>query len=115
MLRICTVRTFVLISSITLACCFFKQGYHPDRYFTDVENGAFNTFDFVIVVSGFALASIGGGAIAALRMLRLVRLLTFIKGVQQLRVIVSGLVTGLKSVSYIVSEARVLKGKKVVG
>jgi hypothetical protein len=56
----------------------------------------------VIVVSGFALASIGGGAIAALRMLRLVRLLTFIKGVQQLRVIVSGLVTGLKSVSYIV-------------
>ena len=39
---------------------------------------------------------------SALRMLRLVRLLTFIKGVKQLRVIVSGLLTGLKSVSYIV-------------
>jgi hypothetical protein len=35
-------------------------------------------------------------------MLRLVRLLTFIKGVPQLQVIVSGLVTGLKSVTYIV-------------
>jgi hypothetical protein len=44
----------------------------------------------------------GGGALAALRMLRLVRLLTFIKGVQQLRVIVSGLITGMKSVTYIV-------------
>lgn len=40
--------------------------------------------------------------IGALRMLRLVRLLTFIKGVQQLRVIVSGLITGMKSVLYIV-------------
>jgi len=40
--------------------------------------------------------------IGALRMLRLVRLFTFIKGVQQLRVIVSGLITGMKSVLYIV-------------
>jgi hypothetical protein len=34
--------------------------------------------------------------------LRLVRLLTFIKGVEQLRVIVAGLVQGLRSVTYIV-------------
>ena len=40
--------------------------------------------------------------IGAVRMLRLARLLTFIKGVQQLRVIVSGLVMGLNSVLYIV-------------
>jgi hypothetical protein len=40
--------------------------------------------------------------IGAVRMLRLARLFTFIKGVQQLRVIVSGLFMGLNSVLYIV-------------
>ena len=34
--------------------------------------------------------------------MRLVRLLTFIKGVEQLRVIVAGLIQGLRSVTYIV-------------
>lgn len=43
-----------------------------------------------------------GGAIGALRMLRLVRLLTFIKNVPQLRVILIGLVQGVKSAVYIV-------------
>jgi hypothetical protein len=37
-------------------------------------------------------------------MLRLVRLLTLVKGVEQLRVIVSGLGHGMKSVGYIVSD-----------
>lgn len=78
------------------------EAWRPERYFQDANNGAFNTFDFVIVVAGWTLASIGGGAIGALRMLRLVRLLTFVKGIKQLRVIVSGLLTGMKSVSYIV-------------
>jgi len=78
------------------------EAWRPERYFQDPANGAFNTFDFVIVVAGWTLASIGGGAIGALRMLRLVRLLTFVKGIKQLRVIVSGLLTGMKSVSYIV-------------
>ena len=41
-------------------------------------------------------------SISMLRLLRLVRLLTFVKGIPQLRVIVSGLAQGLKSVSYIV-------------
>ena len=55
------------------------------------------------MTAGYALMSGDNGAtVGALRMLRLVRLLTFIKGVKQLRVIVSGLITGLKSVSYIV-------------
>ena len=73
------------------------------RYFTDEENGYFNTFDFTIVAASYAFSgSSNGAAVGGLRMLRLVRLLTFIKGVEQLRVIVSGLVMGLKSVSYIV-------------
>ena len=97
-------------SSITLAsftlesiCKIVAEGYTPQVYFTDPKNGSFNTFDFVIVLASYAfLGSENGSAIGALRMLRLVRLLTFIKGVEQLRVIVSGLITGLKSVSYIV-------------
>jgi hypothetical protein len=78
------------------------EAWHPLRYFQDPENGTFNSFDLTIVVIGWALASLGGGAIGALRMLRLVRLLTFIKSVKQLRVIISGLLTGMKSVTYIV-------------
>ena len=79
------------------------EGLRPERYFTDAEDGSFNTFDFMIVVAGFLfLGSSSGGAVAALRMLRLVRLLTFIKGVPQLRVILSGLVAGLRSVTFIV-------------
>jgi hypothetical protein len=52
-----------------------------------------NAFDFSIVVANFAfLGNSTGSAIGALRMLRLVRLLTFIKGVPQLRVIIAGLI-----------------------
>ena len=43
-----------------------------------------------------------GGAIGGLRMLRLVRLLTFVKNVPQLRVIIAGLLQGMSSVFYIV-------------
>jgi len=73
-------------------------------YFTDEDNGAFNCFDFFIVIAGLVFLVIGGGgsAIGALRMLRLVRLLTFVKGVPQLRGIITGLASGLKSVTYIV-------------
>jgi len=57
------------------------------------ENGSMNAFDFSIVVANFAfLGNSTGSAIGALRMLRLVRLLTFIKGVPQLRVIIAGLI-----------------------
>lgn len=56
----------------------------------------------IFAVRLFCQGSTNGSMIGALRMLRLVRLFTFIKGVQQLRVIVSGLITGMKSVLYIV-------------
>jgi hypothetical protein len=42
------------------------------------------------------------GAIKTLRLARLVRLLTIVKNVPELKVIVEGLVAGLKSVGYIV-------------
>jgi voltage-gated sodium channel len=79
------------------------EGLQPWHYFIDEDNGPFNTFDFLIVVASYAL--LGGssaGALGILRMLRLVRLLTFIKNVPVLRVIIVGLIQGMKSVTYIV-------------
>lgn len=103
--------TFVDVVGIeTLAVftieCILKiiaEGTEPLRYFTDNQNGYFNTFDFVIVLASLVFVdSSNAGAISALRMLRLVRLLTFVKGAPVLRVIVIGLIQGLKSVFYIV-------------
>ena len=52
-----------------------------------------NTFDFAIVILSLSLIGSGSAtAVGALRILRLARLLTFIKGVRQLRVIIAGLV-----------------------
>jgi len=93
--------TFVVF---TLECALklIAESWHVERYFQDEENGAFNCFDFTIVAAGFAfLGSDSGGAVGALRLLRLVRLLTFVKGVPQLRGIIVGLVIGMKSVVYI--------------
>jgi len=93
--------TFVVF---TLECALklVAESWHVERYFQDAENGAFNCFDFTIVAAGFAfLGSDSGGAVGALRLLRLVRLLTFVKGVPQLRGIIVGLVIGMKSVVYI--------------
>jgi len=80
------------------------EGEKPWKYFFDKNNKYFNTFDFFSVLGSYAFLSTGGnsGAIGALRMLRLVRILTFIKNVPQLRVIIAGLVQGLKSVGVIV-------------
>jgi voltage-gated sodium channel len=93
--------TFVVFS-VECVLKLIAESWHVERYFQDPENGAFNSFDFLIVLAGFAfLGSDSGGAIGALRLLRLVRLLTFVKGVPQLRGIIVGLVIGMKSVVYI--------------
>jgi hypothetical protein len=68
------------------------EAFEPWQYFLDRENGAFNCFDFFIVALSFIFLESAGSTISALRMLRLVRLLTFIKNVPQLRMIVAGLV-----------------------
>ena len=98
--------TSTLTTVVFTVECFLKlvtEAYSPLEYFTDTEDGAFNTFDFIIVVMSYAfMGSAESSALGALRLLRLLRLLTFIKGVPQLRVIVVGLLAGLRSVSYIV-------------
>jgi voltage-gated sodium channel len=78
----------------TLECVLkvIAEGLEPWVYFTDIENGYYNTFDFLIVAASYAFMDSAGSTISILRMLRLVRLLTFIKNVPQLRMIVAGLI-----------------------
>ena len=106
-----TIASFIAVTSAMTTIIFAMEcvlklvsyGFNPKEYFLDEEDGGFNSFDFAIVVTGFCfIGNADGSAIGALRLLRLLRLLTFIKGVPQLRVIVSGLLSGAKSVSYIV-------------
>ena len=79
-------------------------GPNPHHYFLAPDGeGSFNSFDFLLVVLSVALlGQNSAGAIKTLRLARLVRLLTIIKNVPELKVIVEGLVAGLKSVGYIV-------------
>jgi voltage-gated sodium channel len=98
------------VSRITLVVFFCEvilkllaEGFEPWMYFLDRNDGYFNTFDFVVVACSIAfLGDSNGQTISFLRMLRLLRLLTFVKGVPQLRIIVAGLIQGVKSVIYIV-------------
>ena len=87
----------VVTSAVFTIECVLKivaEGKKPGRYFTDPNDGVFNTMDFGIVLVSYAfMGSSSASTIVVLRMLRLARLLTLIKGVQQLRVIVSGLIT----------------------
>ena len=79
-----------------------SEGRYPERFFIDPQDGAWNTLDITIVILGWAFASSSdSSSIGVLRLLRLVRLLTFVKGVPQLKIIVAGLFEGLKSVAYI--------------
>jgi len=92
---------FSLISDITLASFtaeavlkLLAEGFKPWYYFTDAENGNYNTFDFMIVIASFVMLFSGsshGNIIGGLRVMRIIRLLTFVKRITQLRVIISGL------------------------
>jgi len=95
-----TTGVFILEAVLKLVA----RGPHPEHYFTAPRGeGSFNCFDFLLVVLSVALAGENSaGALKTLRLARLVRLLTIIKNVPELKVIVEGLVAGLKSVGYIV-------------
>jgi hypothetical protein len=67
------------------------EGTEPLNFFFNPDNGKFNSLDLFILIAGYALMQVeSGSAIGALRLLRLVRLLTFIKGVPELRAIIGG-------------------------
>lgn len=90
----------LIVFTLEIVLKVVAYGYSPHHYFIDKSEAVFNCFDFSIVVLSYCfLDSADGSTVGALRLLRLFRLLTFIKGVPQLRVIVSGLMSGMKSVS----------------
>jgi len=99
--KITSIFTLVVF---TLECILkiITEGDEPWNYFTDRVDGNFNCFDFFLVVMSFAFIDQGESAISGLRILRLARMVTFVKDVQQLRIIFAGLIDGMKSVVYIV-------------
>lgn len=83
----------LIIFTIEILLKIVAEAYEPWRYFTDLEYGHFNKFDFIIVFLSYLFLGFDAlGAISGLKMLRLVRLLTFIKHVPHLRVLVNGLI-----------------------
>lgn len=67
---------------------------------------AWNTFDFVLVFSTFIPGI--GSTLAAARVLRVLRILRLVKAVPELRMIVSTLLSSLKSMIYIALLAAIL-------
>ncbi|KAI9998837.1 hypothetical protein PInf_003428 [Phytophthora infestans] len=68
------------------------EGLEPWNYF----RGAWNVFDFIIVVGSFTKGS--GGMLTMLRLLRLLRVLKLVRAFPQLQVIVSALIKGVSSI-----------------
>ena len=98
-----TVTTVVFVLECVLK--IIAEGPEPFRFFNHADDGYFNTLDFFIVVCTLVeqLSGGSGGPIAGLRMLRLLRLLIILSTkVSVLRAIISGLLSGMKSVLYIV-------------
>lgn len=71
------------------------EGHKPLLFFKD----AWNVFDFFIVVVG--LMPFGGGAVTALRLVRLLRVLKLVRALPKLRILVMGLLRSLSSIAYI--------------
>ena len=72
------------------------RGDAPAGFFTDPAEGAFNSFDFAVVAVSYAMLGSGDGGIVAV--CRLLRLIKIMNKVPQLRVILLGLVAGLRAV-----------------
>lgn len=93
----------VSIFTIEALLKILAEGEQPQVYFLDPEDGTFNFFDFMIVVLSWAFfGQATQTAIQCMRLLRLLRFFTVVKNIAQLRVIVIGLIQGLKSSVYIV-------------
>jgi len=83
--------------------CLIKmigEGTRPYRYFTGPD-WRWNNFDFVIVLLCMPFFPLGGGGVAFLRLLRLLRVTKLFKKVPQLQMLVGGMAQGLKSIVYI--------------
>lgn len=77
------------------------EGRKPMRFFTDQDDGAFNTFDFFVVAISYAflLGRLNGGSF--ITVLRLLRLLKIATRIPELRCILLGLFAGITAVGSI--------------
>ena len=91
----CVLVVFIL----ELLAKFFSEGLRPYRMFFG-PNWAWNWFDLIIVVMCLPGVPVSGYA-AALRLARLARLLKLVNKIPQLKLIISGLVGGLRAIFYI--------------
>ena len=89
-----TVVVFACEIVVKLAAC----GETPIKYFTDANDGMFNTFDFLIVVVSLINFGTEGGVVSVFRLLRLIKLMSKLSALRQ---IMLGLVAGMKAVSSI--------------
>ena len=89
-----TLTIFTLESVVKLV----SFGLKPMHFFTDPDDGAFNTFDLAIVILSYATMGSGGGGLSVLRLLRLVKLMNKLPA---LREILLGLIAGVKAVASI--------------
>ena len=69
-----------------------SKGDAPLEYFTDPEDGSWNTFDFVVVLMSY---------VSNVSLMRLLRLLKVMGKVEELRVLLLGLVAGIRAVTAI--------------
>lgn len=88
--------------AFSFECCvkILREGRNPLNYFIGSEK-LWNNFDFWLVIVCWLPRSTVGGNVSFLRLLRLLRLLKLVGKVKKLQVLVSGLIHGFKSVTYI--------------
>ncbi len=94
------IAVFLLVTQETTKFIFLgeallkivAQGAEPWLYFTDKQEGAFNTFDFVVAVASL---------VSNITVMRLLRLLKIMAKIPKLRTLLLGLVAGVKAVSAI--------------
>jgi Ca2+-binding EF-hand superfamily protein len=99
----------ILSQSIFTFEAFVKiaaEGTHPERYFTDREDGSWNCLDFFIVLVGFleltpAAFIFKNFPVVLLRLCRLLRVFRLAKALPRLRSIVEALISGFSSVGWI--------------
>lgn len=93
---------FVLaVFTLEVVLKIMSEGMEPRKYFVGSE-WHWNNFDFCIVFFSMPFLPFGSGQVAFLRLIRLMRLAKVFRKVPQLRMIMTGLIGGLKSIVYIV-------------
>jgi voltage-gated sodium channel len=91
----------LVVFSTEVICKIMSEGMQPLEYFIGTE-WHWNCFDFFVVLLCMPFLPFKNGQVAFLRLIRLMRLAKVFRKVPQLRMIMSGLVGGLKSIVYIV-------------